>query len=234
MTDPDPAATYERLRDETAGMFGYDLTNLSLTQGLQIDLVSLQRLEIDTMQGKVLAGETVDLQRLVAAHGLLAKMLPSSALVAPAAAADNPDPFAGAREELRAFLSQRAEAIERRDRRREAELAANPAKARAEFEATLQRAIENARAADTARIEVAASDVPQPACGDAQSGDAPAGGGLPVLIDPQPPAPPQQTSSQPPPPPKDAPIPAHTANFVACESSPSGRMAGCIWLQGNT
>jgi hypothetical protein len=102
MTDPDPAAVYERLRDETAGMFGYDLTNLSLTQGLQLDLVSLLRLEVDTMQGKVLAGDTVDLQRLVAAHGLLAKMLPASALVAPAAAADHVDQFAGARQELAA------------------------------------------------------------------------------------------------------------------------------------
>jgi hypothetical protein len=142
MTDPDPAATYERLRDETAAMFNYDIANLSLTQGLQIDLVSLLRLEIDTMSGAVLAGKTVDLSRLVAAHGLLQKMLPESALVAPSAAADHTDPFAGAREELRALLSQRAEALERRDRRLEAELAANPAKARAEFEAKLQAAIE--------------------------------------------------------------------------------------------
>jgi hypothetical protein len=112
----DPAAVYERLKTETAGMFGYDLADLSLTQGLQIDLVSLLRLEVDTMQGKVLAGETVDLQRLVAAHGLLQKMLPAQALVAPAAAASH-DAFAGAREELERFLAGRASAIAHRDER---------------------------------------------------------------------------------------------------------------------
>jgi hypothetical protein len=46
-------------------------------------LVSLLRLEIDTMSGLVLAGETVDLARLVAA-----KMLPERALVAPAPPAE--------------------------------------------------------------------------------------------------------------------------------------------------
>jgi hypothetical protein len=67
-------------------MFGYDLSNLSLTQGLQLDLVSLLRLEVDTMQGQVLAGDTVDLNRLVMAHAMLQKMLPEHALVAPAPA----------------------------------------------------------------------------------------------------------------------------------------------------
>jgi hypothetical protein len=118
----DPSATYAALRDETAGMFGYDLADLSLTQGLQIDLVSLLRLEVDTMQGKVLAGETVDLVRLVAAHGLLQKMLPPQALVAPAPAATNDDAFAGAREELERFLAGRAEALEHREQRESARL----------------------------------------------------------------------------------------------------------------
>jgi hypothetical protein len=134
MTDPDPAATYERLKTETAGMFGYDLADLSLTQGLQIDLVSLLRLEVDSMQGKVLAGETVDLARLVAAHGLLAKMLPTSALVAPAAAADHHDQFAGAREELARFLADRAERIKAREVRESERLLEVNAKLREENE----------------------------------------------------------------------------------------------------
>jgi hypothetical protein len=65
------------------------------------------------MQGRVLAGETVDLTRLVAAHSLLQKMLPGGALVAPASAAGHD--FSGAREELRHFLIQRADAIESRE-----------------------------------------------------------------------------------------------------------------------
>jgi hypothetical protein len=134
MSDPDPAATYERLRDETAAMFNYDIANLSLTQGLQIDLVSLLRLEVDTMQGQVLAGKTVDLSRLVAAHGLLAKMLPAQALVAPAAAADSHD-FDGAREELSRLLDGRIDAIERA-------MARDPAAARRELELKIRAAIE--------------------------------------------------------------------------------------------
>jgi hypothetical protein len=117
----DPAAAYAALRDSTAAMFDYDLADLSLTQGLQIDLVSLLRLEVDTMQGKVLAGETVDLTRLVAAHGMLAKLLPERALVAPAPAAANPD-FASAKEELNNFLIQRAAALEHCEQRESAQL----------------------------------------------------------------------------------------------------------------
>jgi hypothetical protein len=51
MDIPDPAAAYAALRHETAAMFNYDIANLSLTQGLQLDLVSLLRLEVDMMQG---------------------------------------------------------------------------------------------------------------------------------------------------------------------------------------
>jgi hypothetical protein len=50
--------------------------------------------------------------------------------------------FAGAREELRALFDKRAEALERRERRREAEMAANPEKFRREFEDKIQAAIE--------------------------------------------------------------------------------------------
>ena len=127
---------------ETAEMFNYDLANLSLTQGLQLDLVSLLRLEIDTMSGAVLAGKTVDLARLVAAHGLLAKMLPQSALVAPAAAADHVDEFAGAREELARFFAGRGSAIAHRDRRREEEMAHDPDKFRRELETKIQAAVQ--------------------------------------------------------------------------------------------
>jgi hypothetical protein len=84
----DPAAAYDRLRTETAAMFGFDVSNLTLTQGLQLDLVSLLRLEVDSMHGAVLAGETVDLKRLEMAHDMLQKLLPDKALVAPAPAPD--------------------------------------------------------------------------------------------------------------------------------------------------
>jgi hypothetical protein len=88
MSDPDPAAAYERLRTETAAMLRLNLADLTLTEGLQLDLVALLRLEIDSLQGAALSGETVDLQRLAAAHGMLQKMLPERALVASAPPAE--------------------------------------------------------------------------------------------------------------------------------------------------
>jgi len=97
----DPAASYERLHAETAEMLGLDLADLSLVQGLGLDLVSLLRLEIDSMQGAVLSGKLIDLPRLVACHGMLAKLLPERSLVAPAAAEVHSD----ARERLAALIA---------------------------------------------------------------------------------------------------------------------------------
>ena len=119
----DPAAAYEALRAETANMLNYDLSDLSLVQGLQLDLVSLLRLEVDTLQGKVLAGDTVDLSRLAVAFGMLTKILPPAALEAEA---PKPD-FEGAREELLRLLQGRADALEHEWQRQsaiESELAA--------------------------------------------------------------------------------------------------------------
>jgi predicted component of type VI protein secretion system len=128
-----PAAAYEALRASTAEMFGYPLDALSLTQGLQLDVVSLLRLEVDSLQGKVLAGETVDLQRLVTAHSLLRQMLPERALVAPAPAPDEVDDETA--------RSKFADLVDGYVRARHAEMAADPGRARAEFEAELQEAI---------------------------------------------------------------------------------------------
>jgi hypothetical protein len=101
----DPAAAYEALRAETAGMLKYDLADLSLVQGLQLDLVSLLRLEVDTLQGKVLAGDTVDLNRLAVAFGMLQKILPPAALKA------EPPPEVRPRTEARDKLKALIEAV---------------------------------------------------------------------------------------------------------------------------
>ena len=87
MSDPDPAAAYDTLRTETATMLRLNLADLSLVEGLQLDLVALLRLEIDSLQGAALFGEQIDLQRLAVAHGMLQKMLPEKSLVASPAAA---------------------------------------------------------------------------------------------------------------------------------------------------
>lgn len=132
----DPAATYEKLKRDTASMFGYDLPDLSLTQGLQLDLVSLLRLEIDTMSGKVLAGEVVDLARLTAAHGLLKSLLPEKSLVGPAAPAAEVRFSTAHQAKLRADL-ERILSSDDYDR----ELARNPRKARADLERRIEAAI---------------------------------------------------------------------------------------------
>ena len=76
----DPSASYQLLRRETAAMLKLDADALSLVEGLQLDLLAMLRLEIDGLQGKVLAGEQVDLDRLATALGMLGKLLPASAL----------------------------------------------------------------------------------------------------------------------------------------------------------
>jgi hypothetical protein len=78
---PDPAAAYAVLRTETAAMLKLNSSDLSLVEGLQLDLVSLVRLEVDMLQGRALANEPIDLDRLSTALGMLQKLLPALALV---------------------------------------------------------------------------------------------------------------------------------------------------------
>jgi hypothetical protein len=90
MSDPntkaDPSASYQLLRRETAEMLRINADDLGLVDGLQLDITSLLRLVIDSLQGKVLVGEEVDLGKLQVAHALLRQMLPPAAMVAPAPA----------------------------------------------------------------------------------------------------------------------------------------------------
>lgn len=84
MSDPnDPAATYAALRTETAQMLKLDADALGLVDGLQLDITSLLRLVIDSLQGRVLAGEEVDLGKLQVAHALLRQMLPAQLAASP-------------------------------------------------------------------------------------------------------------------------------------------------------
>jgi hypothetical protein len=73
MSDPnikaDPSASYQLLRNETATMLKLgDVDALGLVEGLQLDLVSLLRLEVDGLEGQVLAGQPVDLAADVGAY----------------------------------------------------------------------------------------------------------------------------------------------------------------------
>jgi hypothetical protein len=202
MSTSDPAATYERLKAETAEMLKLDAGNLSLVEGLQLDLVSLLRLEVDSLQGAALAGEKTDLQRLAVAHGMLAKLLPT---VSAPPAADQHD-FSGALQELDELFNKRLAALDRR-------MAMFPQRARDEFEETLARAIAkypdvSNPASSFARYGAVSPPVPveQPllAAGGCELPEV-----LSTVEQTPPPALPQQTSPQPPLPPPDAPIPQH-------------------------
>ena len=101
----DPSTAYARLRAETATMLKLDAASLSLVENLQLDLVSLLRLQVDELQGAALAGAPVDLDRLSTALAMLQKLLPSQSLVAHAPA---PEGRFGpsARERLRELIER--------------------------------------------------------------------------------------------------------------------------------
>jgi hypothetical protein len=118
----DPAVAYEKLKAETAEMLGLATISTSLLENLQVDLVSLLRLQIDDLQGKVLSGEQVDFDRLSTALTMLRQLLPEKALVSvppPAETRFGPDHKA----KLRKLIERTVLAGSASDHEREAELA---------------------------------------------------------------------------------------------------------------
>jgi hypothetical protein len=128
----DPAAAYEALRASTAEMLKLDPANLSLVEGLQLDLIALLRLTTSDMQGAALSGEAVDLDRLSTALGMLQKLVPEKSLVASAPAPETrfgPDHRARLREMIERVVLREdegaaaalADACEREERMMQAE-----------------------------------------------------------------------------------------------------------------
>jgi hypothetical protein len=106
------AALYEKLRAESAAMLGFDGKDLTAIQGLQADMVSAIRLELDALQAEQFAGRSIDIGRFSDLVKLLRSLLPS----APLSGSAVPD-FSGAREALSALLSMRASNIALREAR---------------------------------------------------------------------------------------------------------------------
>jgi hypothetical protein len=133
----DPKAAYQKLRAETAEMLGLSSEpSTSLITSLQVDLISLLKLEVDTLQGRVFAGEDVDLDRLSTSLGMLTKLLPEQSLqAAPIAEQLTSAEEAAAQAELE-------KTIDCYVAQRHLEMAANPELARQEFERELQAALE--------------------------------------------------------------------------------------------
>ena len=187
-----PAVAFERLRAETATLLKLDLADdLPLTQSLQLDLVSLLRLEVGDLQGKVLAGDTVDLNRLAVAFGMLQKLLPPAELKVESSKPD----FEGARQELERFLTARHDALEHAEEREVHRLRAEVARLRGEGTSEAARAPGEASVAGVAPAPARVAYI------DAA-----------VVGDPDPPAPP------PPTPPKTL-TPAQVAERIKAEAT---------------
>lgn len=103
---------FDALRKSTSELLGLGaVDDLSPIQSLKVDLASSLRLELDRLMAQQLRGEAVDLRALTVASEMLERLLRPADVVA------SNDPHAGAREELERFLTQRAEAIERKKER---------------------------------------------------------------------------------------------------------------------
>jgi hypothetical protein len=126
--------TYERLKAETAEMFGLDVAKLSLLDELRLDLVSLLRLEVGALHGQALTGQKVDLDRLNTAHTMLSKLLPPSTLVTPV----EHEISASEEAEIEGQWEQKINSL---TRERELRLAEDPAGARAALEAEIAAAL---------------------------------------------------------------------------------------------
>jgi hypothetical protein len=78
-----------------------------LSSGLKLDLTSLLRLSLDNLQGAALAGREIDLGKLQACWGMLAKLVPQAVETPPAAEEDR-----SAQAELLALLEGHAAVAE--------------------------------------------------------------------------------------------------------------------------
>jgi hypothetical protein len=158
------AGFYEHLKASTAKLLGYDdVDHLTASQRIRVDRALALRLVIDDTQSRQMRGEVIDVRAFTLASEALERMVPGGNPDAPTA-----HDFSGAREELRRFFAQRADAIARRDAPAAEAIAAASSKT----------------ACGDAQSDKGVAHPPS-------SPDAPAGGGEPaVLIDP-PPAPQQ-------------------------------------------
>jgi hypothetical protein len=126
----DPARTYTELRASTAELLGYDLDQLGSVESLRLDLTSLLRLQIDHLSGQALAGDSINMDTLGSCVQLLQKLLPASVTQAPAIVENYDD-------DVREFAAH----VQGLIKGRRQQMAFDPDKAFADFEAELKAAI---------------------------------------------------------------------------------------------
>jgi hypothetical protein len=77
------AAGYAKARTEIIGLFGWNAGVLAPDQMLRLDCAVALRLALDDLQGRLIRGEPIDMNRMLTASEALAKLLPPAVLASP-------------------------------------------------------------------------------------------------------------------------------------------------------
>jgi hypothetical protein len=74
---------YGKAQRETAELLGYDLACLTPDQSLRLDCAVALRLALDDLQGRIVRGESIDVNRMLTAAEALGRILPPTVLASP-------------------------------------------------------------------------------------------------------------------------------------------------------
>ena len=77
------ANVYAKARSEIVALFGWNADSLSPDQTLRLDCAVALRLALDDLQGRIVRGESIDVNRMLTAAEALAKLLPAAVLASP-------------------------------------------------------------------------------------------------------------------------------------------------------
>jgi hypothetical protein len=83
---------YAKARAEVIALFGWAADCLTPDQTLRLDCAVALRLALDDLQGRVIRGEAIDMNRMLTASEALSRLLPSAVLAAPPPEAERTDP----------------------------------------------------------------------------------------------------------------------------------------------
>ncbi len=77
------AAVYAKARTEIIALFRWDASSLSPDQMLRLDCAVALRLALDDLQGRLIRGEPIDMNRMLTASEALSRLLPPAVLASP-------------------------------------------------------------------------------------------------------------------------------------------------------
>src|SRR6266446_2514943 len=76
-------AVYAKARAEIIALFRWDASSLSPDQMLRLDCAVALRLALDDLQGRLIRGEPIDMNRMLTASEALSRLLPPAVLASP-------------------------------------------------------------------------------------------------------------------------------------------------------